>query len=242
MRNLKFKQNVSNLIIYFFMFLLLYNIKSTYSFGNELLLQQVDSLLKSNDCMNREAGVHRLLNSTDIDTIKAINMLMKSLNDEILNPFRGKTARGSYAPASEFLKRQYLNGLIKLYINKAEILESAIDTSTGELKERLIIIAFYVGDTTRHAKIVNIFNESKDNWLRLDAIESLRQMADTADIYLFKNALADTFSILYKSDFGPLEGELHFPIRNVASGALRKLGFKMKRNDNEYIIVKEPEK
>ena len=215
---------------------------SNYIWAANTTMQEAISRLSADDCLTREAGAKGLIESADIDTTIAINILIKSLTDEINKPFVGHTASGSYLPAHEHLLTNYCSALKKLLVENTQMLQNLIDSSAGQLKDRLMIIAFSLGDTSKHAKVLNMFSGSSNNYLRLAAIRALFDYGDIADIPIFKATLSDTFSILYKGDMTPREGELMYPIRQIAAGSLGKLGFTIRRNGKEYIIVREPEK
>jgi hypothetical protein len=182
-----------------------------------------------------------LQESNEIDSITAVNLLISALESEIINPLSNEHATKTYFSITEFLRNRYCLGLISYGKKAEEIIIPLIDSTSDELRSRLLIVMGHLKSEKYLDDVKSIFRTSSDGYLRLFALRALIMNERTEDIPLFKQALNDDFKCI--SGFDPETGEPRFIyiIRMDAAGALGMRGFEMKREGDSYLIVSEPE-
>jgi len=198
-----------------------------------------DSMLASPHYMVRFIGSEELANGNEWDTLTAMSKLIGALSTEISNPISTARAVGTYVSKTEFLKTNYCIAIRKLSVGSENLVKQYIETSKGELRERLLFVLGNLKDKSVHALIRDISQTTEDPYIRLHAIEALNEYSDTLDIPIFKDALSDT---LWAADFIDENGKpinIKYPTRAVAAGALNKLGFDVMWRDNDYKILRE---
>lgn len=222
----------------FFVWLLIFE-QSGYS--QDFSLNAVNSLLESNEWRDRAAAVGRLQESNEIDSTTAVNLLISALESEIKNPLSTEHATGTYVSITEFLRNRYCLGLISYGKKAEEIIIPLLNSISGELHSRLLIVLGHLKNEKYLDDVRGIFRNSPDGYLRLFALRALIKNAKDEDIPLFKQALKDDFQCRTGRNYETGEIEYKYIIRMDAAGALGIRGFKLKPDGDSYIIVSEPE-
>jgi hypothetical protein len=208
--------------------------------GNKSLMdftkKEIDSLLSSQLYLDRQRAAYILGNGSVYDTSVALSLLRNAFINEIANPLPNKISEESVLPFTESLKNRYCNAIINLYGKNSNLIGAFADSVTGEFKTRIILAIADLGDSNYKQDVRNIYKNSKDGLLRFEAINVINAHPDTADIPILREAINDEFTL---DDF---MGYKVFLIRPQAAGALIKLGFEIRVEDSNWIIVKEPNK
>jgi HEAT repeat protein len=211
------------------------------SYCQDYSLNAVNSLLESNEWPDRAAAVGRLQESDEIDSTTAVNLLITALESEIKNPLSNEHATGTYVSITEFLRNRYCLGLISYGKKAEEIIIPLLNSTSGELHSRLLIVLGHLRNEKYLDDVRRIFRNSPDGYLRLFALRALIKNDKKEDIKLFKDALKDDFKVVSGRDYKTGERRYDYIIRMDAAGALSMRGFKLKPDGDSYIIVSEPE-
>jgi len=211
------------------------------SYCQDYSLNAVNSLLESIEWRDRAAAVGRLRESNEIDSTTAVNLLITALGSEIKNPLSNEHATGTYVSITEFLRNQYCLGLISYGKKAEEIIIPLLNSTSGELHSRLLMVLGHLKNEEYLDDVRRIFRNSADGYLRLFALRVLIKNEKKEDIELFKDALKDDFKVVSGRNYETGEIEYKYIIRMDAAGGLGIRGFKLKREGDSYIIVSEPE-
>lgn len=203
-------------------------------------LKEAIDLLSSANWMERSAGAMRLSELADIDLNQKVEILVNSLRNEIDAPLSMDMAEGSYMTINEYLKNQYCLTIKGLGTSAKETIIKSLNSTSGELKSRLMIILGLLGEKVYKNDIRKIYYSSEDGYLRLFALRALISFGDLEDVPLFKDALNDEFQAYNNSDVVGRNKNIYI-IRMDAAGILGMLGYKLKAMGDGYIILSEPE-
>lgn len=176
------------------------------------------------------------------DTLSAINSLIEALAKEIRQPLSLSREHYSGFTFSEELKEQYCLSIESLMKNRRQLIIAALDSSAGELHDRLVLILAISGDDEMRLQARRIYEESQSGYLRYRAVLALEKYSDSLDVPIFEKALKDTFWVaefIDPGNGGPIN--LRYPTRVEAASALTKLGFKIEWRGWDYSVIKKKE-
>jgi hypothetical protein len=165
-------------------------------------------------------------------------MLIEALRSEISTPAPDNKAIGTYVSGTEFLKTNYAIAIGKLSVGHEGVLKAHLGNATGEYRQRLLFILGFLRDESVHGEIATIFKESHDSYIRLAAITALGEYRDTLDVPTLETALYDSFYVYDFLDEAGKPINMWYPVKNVATSALLKMGYDVVWKDNKYIITR----
>jgi len=219
--------------------------KSGYTIlGDPLLNQQysaeqIDTMLSSSDFLSKVRGVAILGMGNVVDTTSALKMLINVLQEEIKNPSSDAFSYKWLKPETEVIKNECSLAIFNLFLKgpKNKLYEY-LDSTTGELHSRIVLILGWLGNMDVRGEVRNIYLSNADPYMRYNAIDVMNRVPDTLDIPILKQALEDDFYV--EDRFG----NKYWLIKGTAAGALINMGFTIERHGENYekwVIVKEPE-
>jgi hypothetical protein len=161
---------------------------------NDYTLDQIDTMLTSTSYPNRAIAALVLGYGHVADTARCLEMLVKSLENEIYHPFSNEYAVEVSESVTDFLKGQYMVAFrYLLYKNGFKLLRPYIEKSHGDLKSMLIIIAGFTGEKCVRKDIREICLENTNGYLRIQASHVMNIFPDRPDIPVLIKALKDDY-------------------------------------------------
>jgi len=199
---------------------------------DSLTLEKIEQLVKSADMNDRFYAVRQILSVPNLDTVKAVDIIIEGIKLESEQPSSLEYMRSSCLSYSEYILRNYLFDLNDLSPSITQLLYSYLDTSQGDVKSWVVIALGFQKVQTVHDELGTIMLSDPDPNLRAMAARSLCQYGDTSDVPLFKEALLDTHHVTVESDVFISEDDdgisTVYPVVMEAVGALVKMGYEVK--------------
>jgi len=181
---------------------------------------------------DRFYAVRQILSVPNLDTVKAVDIIIEGIKLESEQPSSLEYMRSSCLSYSEYILRNYLFDLNDLSPSITQLLYSYLDTSQGDVKSWVVIALGFQKVQTVHDELGTIMLSDPDPNLRAMAARSLCQYGDTSDVPLFKEALLDTHHVTVESDVFISEDDdgisTVYPVVMEAVGALVKMGYEVK--------------
>lgn len=240
-----------NILMFLFCILLLGEQAMADKFDKEVskkssALEDLEESLKSNNLRERSETAKRIAESEELATEMKAKLIFKALREEHLSPQSNEVETWTgYTTVSEYLKTEYMLALKNIGSSVIPVLKENYKMEAGEMKEKIAVVLGYLGDSEVHSDLVKIIRETKNPFTKAQAIRAMYQsgIGGKEMISIYKRALKDKFYVVIKNDLiAPSEREhkiLHYPVRESAFTALKKLGVKIKRDKTEFVVEEE---
>lgn len=187
-----------------------------------------------------------------------VNALTTVLREELENPCPNPgPIYGAYGPPTIYIRKQYVFALVnvgnealpylrqhleqlKLAVqNLSPSLSNQQSVATAEIQHCLISLGL-LGDKEVFPEVLKLL-EIDDGYVRQMAAGALANLKNKAAIRALKRALTDDFhhhdhSCMVVGSSNP-DFYLVYPVRQAAAFALKKFGFKIVRDGNDFRIV-----
>jgi hypothetical protein len=130
----------------------------------EFTSSDIDSLLSSGDYASREKAAKILASGEVVDTIHSLLRLKDELALEIENPLSEAKPGHVQFSITEILKRDYCSAIVRLLRKDPSKIAALADSSSGELRARLIIWMAKLGSRDHRDELRGILlNDSNAN-------------------------------------------------------------------------------
>jgi len=190
-------------------------------------MSDLEMMMKSSSWEDRMFAAQNLLFMSQIDTMKAVEILVDAIVLESAQSSSLEFPPRSYLNNSERILRKLIFDLVDLGPSIIDDLYIYADNLSGEPRAWVLIALGLQEEPSVHIEIRKILLENPDPNLRSMAARALYEYADTLDIPSLKEALTDDYKLTINS-CTPTSGDLYevvYPVRQEAASTLRKMGF-----------------
>lgn len=211
--------------------------------GENEKLVELEKGLKGKDLRQRANIAREIGKLKELPVDKRARLLITALKDEHLNPQSNEVETWTgYSTVTEFLKNSYVLTLRDMGEEVIPILKESHKKETGEMKEKIVVVLGYLGDTTVYDDLIEIIKKSKNPYNKAKAIRVISdsKIGGRELIPLYKELIKDDFHVRMKTDIRyPPEHDyknIYYPVREEAFSALLKLGINVRRDKNEVYV------
>jgi hypothetical protein len=207
-------------------------------------LGTIDSILQNGPEFKKGGAVRDMLSIPDLDTVRAISILLNALEREVENQSKKAQSINAFLPPQEGKLNHFTLPLIRLGLHTKEAIYKIREQRniSSEFEARLNFILGNLKDVNVHDEVLGIFRSSQNPFTRALALQTLANYRDTLDIQVFREALNDSF---YYDPYGLVtehQNEDYFPVRLAATNGLAVLGYKTTKDGNNFQVSKiEPQ-
>ena len=209
----------------------------------DMSMKEFSDLAISSAYEDRFVASDNIFRAPNFDTSEAFVIIIKGMAAEVDSPLSPTLPfiRGGITPGWDNIMNNYLNDLVRLGPSILPCLDLVSDTSSGNLRNWLLIVRGLLGDGTIADELRILAFQNADANIREDAIRALSKFASINDFEIYRNALQDTYKVIIHTDidFGNGFHEVYYPVRGEAINALQELGFSVKDSSGQYLIRKK---
>ncbi len=163
------------------------------------------------------------------DTLYLIANNSQTIENEIALPFSEERSTGSFPSKSQETVKKQIFALAELGPAYADQIYNMAMTKESRTRAALVIALGLLKDDRVKDDVREIVRWETNPYMRAYAVRALSMYADTLDIPLFLEAMADTNIVVIHGDIQMPDGSFSYKVgivANAAVPALYKLGYK----------------